>query len=129
MIVTYKLSHYHRTTQHNTIKAISQYQEQHATCGDFALKPLKHVRCVMQGVNWLGATDDKDVGTIPLAKINTNNAGILFRDPYSTFSGSAIVQLMWATKWNTTGLMPLRPLLICRQDFTVPSGKAMMISS
>ena len=83
----------------------------------------------MQGVNWTGATDGSDVGAIPLVKINTNNAGILFRDPYITASGSAIVQLMWATKWNTTGLMPLRPLLICRQDFTVPSGKAMLISS
>ena len=64
-----------------------------------------------------------------MAKINSNNAGVLFRDPYTTFSSSAIVQLMWATKWNTTGLMPLRPLLICKQDITMPSGKAMKISS
>ena len=78
----------------------------------------------------LGSTmAGNDDGILTLAKINSNNAGVLFRDPYTTFSSSAIVQLMWATKWCTTGLMPLRPLLICTQNVTVPSGKAIKISS
>ena len=90
---------------------------------------MKHVRCVLQAVDWTGDKGSNKDGSITLANINTNNAGVLFRNPHTTFSETAIVQLMWATAWNTTGLMPLRPLLICMQDITVPSGKAMKISS
>ena len=95
-------------------------EEGHGTCGGFDLTPTFHLRRVLQPEGCAANRDKQEVDgdgkALSITKANQNNVGALFRDAYMTWVGSAFVQMMWATRWTMSGLIPLRPLLICVQN-------------
>ena len=103
-------------------------EEKHDTCGGFYLTPTSHLRCVLQPVDFAANRGKQEVDgdgeARSITKANQNNVGALFRDAYMTRVDSSVVQIMWATRWTMSGLMPLRSLLMCAQRIQVPAKKA-----
>ena len=39
-----------------------------------------------------------------------------------------LVKVVWSVKWATSGLMPIRPILVLFAEGNLPSGKALKLS-
>ena len=97
-------------------------QENQASDGEFTLEKQQHVLCVPQRVQ---TSDDEDQEGEVAAKPSQTNAGVLF--PADAWSTSKYIHLIWATRWTATGLMPVRPQLMPKQDLVIKAHHGLKV--
>ena len=95
-------------------------EEKHNTCGDFILKPTAKVICISQRVSVVEPTPEGSV------KANQNNMGAIFPSQ-RVWDTSGVVKLVWVVHWTSSGLMPVRPLIITLGDFKIPAKHALKV--
>ena len=96
-------------------------KENHDSDGDFILEKQQQVLCIPQKVK----TSDEEVEGEVAAKPTPTNAAALF--PGGFWLQPKCIHLIWATRWTTTGLMPVRPQLMPAQDLLLQAGHALKI--